>query len=148
MAQDWGQGGEHGQGWLGIGAKAVNCMGRRARMLGSNSDSASSPIYHWDCGAKTWVARHSGKTKQRCWQGSAHGGNDQEHGLVSVVRRGPVCTQTDQLTWMGFGLDHVGLPGRPWSVRLAWTLGKMGATPGGGYGEDDLCRQVANYHTD
>ncbi|GMN65700.1 hypothetical protein TIFTF001_034759 [Ficus carica] len=105
MVQDWGLGGElHGQGWLGIGAKAVNSMGktlwlamrRRASMLDLDSSPASSPTHHWDRGAKTWVARHSGKTRQRCWRGSAHGGNDQDQGLVSVVRRGPACTQTDQ----------------------------------------------------
>ena len=55
--------------WLGIWAEAVSSMGktlwlamrRRARMLGVGSGSASSPTHHWDCGAKTWVARHSGK---------------------------------------------------------------------------------------
>ncbi|GMN38767.1 hypothetical protein TIFTF001_008000 [Ficus carica] len=74
MAQDWGQGGEqHGQGWLGIGAKVVNSMGktlwlalrRRARMLGSGSGLASSPTHHWDRGVKTWVARHSGKNQAK-----------------------------------------------------------------------------------
>ena len=55
--------------WLGIWAEAVSSMGktlwlamrRRTRMLGVGSGSASSPTHHWDCGAKTWVARHSGK---------------------------------------------------------------------------------------
>ncbi|GMN73667.1 hypothetical protein TIFTF001_054342, partial [Ficus carica] len=90
MVRDWGLGGElHGQGWLGIGAKAVNSMGktwwlamrRRASMLDLDSGPVSSPTHHWDRGAKTWVARHSGKTRQRCWRGSAHGGNDQDQGL-------------------------------------------------------------------
>nr|GMN70878.1 hypothetical protein TIFTF001_054002 [Ficus carica]GMN70890.1 hypothetical protein TIFTF001_054006 [Ficus carica] len=105
MVRNWGLGGElHGQGWLGIGAKAVNSMGktlwlamrRRASMLDLDSGPASSPTHHWDRGAKTWVARHSSKTRQRCWRESAHGGNDQDQGLVSVVRRGPACTQADQ----------------------------------------------------
>ncbi|GMN69885.1 hypothetical protein TIFTF001_038929 [Ficus carica] len=96
MVRDWGLGGElHGQGWLGIGAKAVNSMGktwwlamrRRASMLDLDSGPVSSPTHHWDRGAKTWVARHSGKTRQRCWRGSAHGGNDQDQGLGA----GPCC---------------------------------------------------------
>lgn len=147
MARHWSQ------GVTSVGKTLWLAMRRRARMLGAGGGPASSPTHHWDRGAKTWVARHSGETRQRCWRGSARCGNDQDEGLVSVVRRGPACTQTGQRvrgrvktraqrrvsvgrgsdlrtgslqTWAGLGLDHVGLPGRPWSGRLTWTLGRMG----------------------
>ncbi|GMN26252.1 hypothetical protein TIFTF001_043975 [Ficus carica] len=165
MVRDWGLGGElHGQGWLGIGAKAVNSKGktlwlamrRRASMLDLDSGPASNPTHHWDRGAKTWVARHSGKTRQRCWRGSAHGGNDQDQGLVSVVRHGPACTQIDQrpghLAEWGARLDQT-IKGRLQAViRGGFHVGLHGcvlrATPGDGYGEEGLCRQVADYHAD
>ncbi|GMN72523.1 hypothetical protein TIFTF001_054743, partial [Ficus carica] len=150
MVRDWGLGGElHGQGWLGIGAKAANSMGktlwlamrRRASMLDLDSGPASSPTHHWDRGAKTWVARHSGKTRQSVHSDRPTCAWASEDARAKGSQRGAWLRPSDRLrqTWAGLGIDHVGLPGRPWSGR---------ATPGGGYGEEGLCGQVADYHAD
>ncbi|GMN32820.1 hypothetical protein TIFTF001_003854 [Ficus carica] len=88
-----------------------------------------------------------------------------DQGLVSVVRRGPACTQ-NRPTGAWASEDARAKPGHlaEWGARLDQTIrGRLQAvirgsfhvglhgcvlraTPGGGYGEEGLCGQVADYH--
>ncbi|GMN61121.1 hypothetical protein TIFTF001_030206 [Ficus carica] len=126
MVRDWGLGGElHGQGWLGIGAKAVNSMGktlwlamrRRASMLDLDSGPASSPTHHWDRGSR---AGQRGSTRTSVHLDRPTGAWASEDARAKVSQRGAWLKPSDRLP-TDLGGDRVRPRGSSWPT-LVWAV--------------------------